>query len=273
MDRTSIWWYTLPMNIDLTGKTALVTGSTLGIGFAVAAGLHESGATVIVNGRGGERVAQAVDRLGGGDRVRGVAADVGTAEGCQALVEAEPEVDILINNAGVFNPQPVFEIPDDEWERLFTVNVMSGVRLARHYVPPMVERGWGRVVFVSSESALQIPPEMVHYGTTKLAQLGVARGMAESVVGSGVTVNSILPGPTRSEGLEVFLGQMIGDGVNSIEEAGQLLVERERPTSILQRLASAQEVANLVVYVSSPQASATTGAALRVDGGVVRAVA
>jgi len=260
------------MLIDLTNKTALVAGSTLGIGYAVAAGLHQAGATVVINGRSQERVDAAVQRLGADERVRGVAADVGTADGCQALIDATPDVDILINNAGVFVPQPVFEIPDSEWERLFTVNVLSGVRLARHYVPAMVERGWGRVVFVSSESAVHIPPEMVHYGTTKLAQLGVARGMAESVAGSGVTVNSILPGPTHSEGLEDFLGQMVGDGVGTIEEAGQLLIERERPTSLIGRLANPEEVANLIVYLSSEQSSATTGAALRVDGGVVRAV-
>jgi NAD(P)-dependent dehydrogenase (short-subunit alcohol dehydrogenase family) len=182
-------------------------------------------------------------------------------------------VDILVNNAGVFVPQPVFEIPDSEWERLLAVNVMSGVRLARHYVPLMVERGWGRVIFVSSESALHIPKEMVHYGTTKLAQLGVARGMAESVAGSGVTVNSVLPGPTRTEGVEVFLGQLVGDEVSSVDEAAQRLIEVERPTSLLRRLASSEEVANLIVYLSSTQASATTGASMRVDGGVVRAVA
>jgi len=261
------------MLIDLTDKTALITGSTLGIGYAAAAGLHASGANVVINGRNQERVQEAVERLGGDDRVRGIAADVGTAEGCQTLTNAVPDVDILVNNAGVFVPQPVFEIPDEEWERLFAVNVMSGVRLSRHYMPGMVTRGWGRVVFVSSESALHIPKEMVHYGTTKLAQLGVARGLAESVSGSGVTVNSILPGPTRSEGLEVFLGQMVGNGVASVEEAGQLLIERERPTSLLGRLASSEEVANLIVYLSSEQASATTGSSLRVDGGVVRAVA
>lgn len=261
------------MQIDLTDRTALVTGSTLGIGFAAAKGLHEAGATVVLNGRTQERVDEAAARLGGGERVIGVAADVGTAEGCQTLVDAVPQVDVLVNNAGVFVPQPAFEIPDSEWERLFTVNVMSGVRLSRAYGRGMVERGWGRIVFVSSESALQIPREMIHYGTTKLAQLGVARGLAESVSGTGVTVNSVLPGPTRSEGLEVFLGEMVGDEVSSIEEAGQLLVDRERPTSLLRRLASAEEVANMIVYVCSPLASATTGAALRVDGGVVRAVA
>jgi len=261
------------MQIDLNGKTALVTGSTLGIGFAAAKGLHEAGATVVVNGRSQERVDQAVERLGGGERVIGVAADVGTAEGCQAIVDAVPSVDVLVNNAGVFVPQPVFEIPDSEWQRLFEVNVMSGVRLARAYGPGMVERDWGRMVFVSSESALQIPREMVHYGMTKLAQLGVARGIAESVAGTGVTVNSVLPGPTRSEGLEVFLGQLVGDGVSSVDEAAQVLIEKERPTSLIGRLASSEEVANMIVYLCSPLASATTGAAVSVDGGVVRAVA
>jgi NAD(P)-dependent dehydrogenase (short-subunit alcohol dehydrogenase family) len=261
------------MLIDLSGRTALITGSTLGIGYAVAGGLHQSGATVVVNGRSADRVQQTVDRLGDGERVRGIAADVGTLEGCQSLIEAVPDVDVLVNNAGIFVPQPVFDIPDSEWERLFAVNVMSGIRLARHYVPRMVERGWGRVVFVSSESALHIPKEMVHYGTTKLAQLGVARGMAESVAGSGVTVNSVLPGPTLTEGNEVFLRRMVGAGASSVEEAGRLMIERERPTSLLGRLASSEEVANLIVYLSSDQASATTGAAMRVDGGVVRAVA
>jgi NAD(P)-dependent dehydrogenase (short-subunit alcohol dehydrogenase family) len=261
------------MLIDLSGRIALITGSTLGIGFAVASGLHESGATVVVNGRTQERVERAVERLGAGERVRGVAADVGTSAGCLALIQAIPDVDILINNAGVFVPQPVFDIPDSEWERLLAVNVMSGIRLARHYVPRMVERGWGRVVFVSSESALHIPREMVHYGTTKLAQLGVARGMAESVAGSGVTVNGVLPGPTLTEGNEVFLRRMVGEGAGSVEEAGRLMIERERPTSLLGRLASSEEVANLIVYLSSEQASATTGAAMRVDGGVIRAVA
>ena len=257
------------MLIDLTGRTALITGSTQGIGYAAAVALHASGARVVINARKQERVDEAVDRLGADDRVRGVAADVGTAEGCRALIDAVSDVDILVNNAGVFVPQSVFDIPDSEWERLFAVNVMSGVRLSRHYIPGMVARGWGRVLFVSSESALQIPREMVHYGTTKLAQLGVARGLAESIPGSGVTVNSVLPGPTESAGLEVFLGRMAGDGVASTAEAGRML----RPTSLLGRLESSEEVANLIVYLSSDQASATTGTAVRVDGGVVRAVA
>jgi len=261
------------MLIDLTGKTALVTGSTGGIGYATAAGLHGSGATVVINGRTAERVREAVDRLGGGDRIVGVAADVGTAAGCEALLNAMAHVDILVNNAGIAVPQPVLEIPDAEWERLFAVNVMSGVRLSRSYLPGMLERGWGRIVFVSSESALNIPAEMVHYGATKLAQLGVARGLAESIPGSGVTVNSVLPGPTLTPALEAFMSQMIGDEAASVEEAGQLLLKRARPTSLLGRLATSEEVANLIVYLSSAQASATTGASLRVDGGVVRTIA
>lgn len=261
------------MLIDLTGRTALVTGSTAGIGRAIAAGLHGAGATVIVNGLTAEKVDQAVATLGGGDRLLGVAADVATPAGCEALIGVVPDVDVLINNVGVAEMQPVFEIPDTEWERLFVVNVMSGVRLSRHYIPRMVERRWGRVVFISSESALHIPREMVHYGVTKTAQLAVARGFAESVGGSGVTVNSVLPGPTHTEASAVFLQRMVGDGVDSIEQAAQLLIERDRPSSLLGRFTSPDEIANMVVYLASEQASATTGAALRADGGVVRAVA
>lgn len=265
------------MVIDLSGRTALVTGSTAGIGRAIATGLAASGAAVVVNGRGRERVDQAVEAIGrdaGAEaKVRGVVADVGSAEGCEALIEAEPDVDVLVNSAGVFGPQPVFEIPDEEWLRFFSVNVMSGVRLARHHVPRMVERGWGRVIFVSSESAVQIPAEMVHYGMTKTAQLAVSRGMAESVPASGVTINCVLPGPTLSEGVEGFLEEMSGGGGHdSIEDAGRAFVEQARPTSLIGRLATTEEVANLVVYVASEQASATTGSALRVDGGVVRGI-
>jgi NAD(P)-dependent dehydrogenase (short-subunit alcohol dehydrogenase family) len=267
------------MQIDLTGRTALVTGSTAGIGLAIAEGLLQSGAVVIVNGRTAERVEAASAALedavpDGAGRVRGVAADVGTAAGCDALIAAEPAVDILINNAGVFNLQPVFEIPDSEWQRLYEVNVLSGVRLSRHYVPGMVARGWGRTIFISSESAIQIPAEMVHYGMTKTAQLAVSRGIAESVSGSGVTVNCVLPGPTLSEGLEVMLqGEVASGRAATIDEAGRAFVASERPSSLLGRPTSPEEVANLVVYLSSDQASATTGSALRVDGGVTRAVA
>jgi NAD(P)-dependent dehydrogenase (short-subunit alcohol dehydrogenase family) len=264
------------VRIDLTGRTALVTGSTAGIGFAIAAGLAETGASVVVNGRDqrrAEEVAEVIgQRHGVGIALRGVGADVGTAEGCAALVEAVPDVDVLVNNAGVFSPRPVFEIPDEEWTRHFEVNVMSGVRLARHHVPRMVGRGWGRVVFVSSESALQIPAEMVHYGMTKTAQLAVSRGMAESVPGTGVTVNCVLPGPTLTEGLRRMLdpgGRMDED---EMDAAGRRFVAENRPTSLLGRPTSPDEVAAMVVYLASAHASGTTGAALRVDGGVVRAI-
>ena len=259
------------MRIDLTGRTALVTGSTAGIGLAIARGLLDAGATVVVNGRTQERVDAAVGRLGGD--CRGVAADVGTAEGCATLVAAVPDVDVLVNNAGIFAPVPVFEIPDEAWLRFYEVNVLSGVRLARAYVPAMVERGWGRVVFISSESALQIPAEMVHYGMTKTAQLAVSRGMAESVAGSGVTINCVLPGPTLSEGFGAMLAAEVQSGrAASVDEAGRAFVQAARPSSLLGRPTSTEEVAHMVVYVASEQASATTGAALSVDGGVVRAI-
>lgn len=264
------------MNIDLTGRRALVTGSTAGIGEAIALGLARAGAHVVVNGRSAERTARAAraigERAGAPERVEPVAADVGTAEGCAALIAAAPDIDVLVNNAGVFTPQPVFEIPDAEWTRLFEVNVLSGIRLARHHVPRMVERGWGRVIFISSESAVQIPAEMVHYGTTKTAQLSVARGMAESVSGSGVTINSVLPGPTLTEGFREFAAKDGATDDEAVERAGREFVATQRPTSLLGRLITPEEVANMVVYVASEQASATTGTALRVDGGVVRAI-
>lgn len=257
------------MRIDLQGKVALVSGSTAGIGFATAEGLLAAGAEVIINGRTPERVKAAVEKLcQPGRSVRGVAADAGTSEGCQALIAEASDVDILINNVGIFGPKPLFETEDEEWEHFFSVNVMSGVRLSRHHVPRMITRGWGRVVFVSSESALQIPTEMVHYGMTKLAQLAVARGFAEAAAGSGVTVNSILPGPTRSEGV----GQFVNDLVGTAADAGEVFMATYRPSSLLHRLAEPEEVGNLAVYLSSPQAAATTGAALRVDGGLIRHV-
>jgi len=263
------------VQIDLSGRTALITGSTAGIGYSTGLALAVAGAEVVLNGRGDERVAAAVASLGAavGDlgRVRGVAADVGTAEGCRALIDAAPEVDVLVNNAGVFSPIPFAEIDDAEWERTLAVNVMSGVRLTRHHLPRMIARGWGRVLFVSSESAVQIPPEMVHYGVTKTAQVALARGAAETAAGTGVTVNSVLPGPTMSEGLETFLTE-VGSAGDDIEAAGRDFIARDRPTSLLGRPARTEEVASMVVYLASEQASATTGAAIRVDGGVVRSI-
>ena len=259
------------MRIDLTGRTALVTGSTSGIGAAIAEGLAAAGAAVAVNGRDPGRTAQAAARLG----ARSVPGDVGTAEGCAAILAALPEVDILINNAGVFTPTPVFEIADEDWMRTFEVNVMSGVRLTRGYIGGMLARGWGRVQFISSESALQIPAEMVHYGMTKTAQLAVSRGMAESIPGTGVTINAVLPGPTMTEGMRAMLEAQAGVPLDddAVEAAGRAFIAGHRPTSLLGRPATPEEVANMVVYLSSDQASATTGAAVRVDGGVVRAIA
>ncbi|HEX3487334.1 MAG TPA: SDR family oxidoreductase [Micropepsaceae bacterium] len=255
------------MKIDLGGKMAVVTGSTAGIGFAIAKGLAEAGAEVIVNGRTRQRVETAVGKIG--TRARGVAADIGTAEGCEALIRAVPRCDILVNNAGVFAPADFFDTPDSEWERHWQVNVMAGVRLARAYLPHMREAGWGRVIFISSESAFNIPAEMIHYGVSKTADVAVARGLAKRMAGTGVTVNSVLPGPTLSEGAsEFFAGQAAKSG-KTVEAAASEFIAAHRASSIIRRPASIEEVANIVVYVASPQASATTGAALRVDGGVI----
>ena len=260
------------MHIDLSSKTALVTGSTLGIGLATVKALADSGAAVIVNGRTPQSVDQAMAAVRAavpGATVQGFAADLGTAAGCAALVAAHPTVDVLVNNLGIYAPQDFFEAPDEVWQRHFDVNVMSGVRLARAYLPGMVARGWGRVVFVASESGLNIPPDMVHYGMSKTAQIAVARGLAKRVAGSGVTVNSVLPGPTLSEGVAELLAPAVQKTGKSIDEAGAAFVRRQRPSSIIGRLATVDEVAAMIVYACSPQASATTGAALRVDGGVV----
>jgi NAD(P)-dependent dehydrogenase (short-subunit alcohol dehydrogenase family) len=264
------------MDFGLTGKRALVTGSTAGIGFATARALAREGAHVIVNGRTHARVSQALARLAGehpGATLDGIAVDLGNADGCRTLVERLPDVDVLVNNMGIFEPKPFEEIPDEDWMRLFEVNVLSGIRLARHYVGGMRERNWGRIVFVSSESALQIPTEMIHYGMTKTAQLAVSRGLAETLAGTGVTVNSVLPGPTASEGVGGFVEQLA-----AAQRVDTATVEREffataRPSSLLRRFASPDEVAAMIAYVCSVQASATTGAALRVDGGVVRSIA
>jgi NAD(P)-dependent dehydrogenase (short-subunit alcohol dehydrogenase family) len=261
------------MNIDLSSKHAVVSGSTAGIGYAIALGLARAGAAVVVNGRTSARVEAAVAQLKKevpSAKVQGVAGDLGTTEGAAAFVKQVPKTDILINNLGIFEPKPFFEIPDADWERFFQVNVMSAVRLSRHYAPGMKERGWGRIEFLSSESGVQIPVEMVHYGVTKTALLAVSRGLAETLAGTGVTVNAVLPGPTRSEGVADFFEKMAGDQDASTAELEAAFIREHRPTSLIKRLATTEEVANMCVYLASEQASATTGAALRVDGGVVR---
>jgi len=263
------------MDLGLKGKRALVTGSTAGIGFATARALASEGAHVTVNGRTEARVGSAVDRLRrelSHATIAGIAADLSSGAGCQALIGQLPDVDVLVNNLGIFEPKPFEQIPDEDWLRFFETNVLSGIRLARHYVRGMRSRNWGRIVFISSESALQIPTEMIHYGMTKTAQLAVSRGLAETLAGTGVTVNSVLPGPTASEGVGEFVAQMAA--ARGVDAA---TVEREffataRPSSVLQRFATPDEVAAMIAFVCSVQASATTGAALRVDGGVVRAI-
>ena len=264
------------MKIDLSGKTALVTGSTSGIGHAIAKGLAVAGANVVINGRTQAKVdtaVAAIARVAAGSKVAGAAADVSTAAGCNTLLAALPDLDILINNAGIFEPKDFFDIPDEDWSRFFEVNVMSGVRLARSYMPGMLKRNWGRIVFISSESALNIPKEMIHYGVTKTAQLAVSRGLAEMTRGTAVTVNSVLPGPTMSEGVEAFVKDLAKQNGQSVEEAASRFVKQFRPTSLLQRFASVDEIANMVVYVSSKEASATNGAALRAEGGIVQTIA
>lgn len=264
------------MHIDLRGKTAIVTGSTAGIGLACVRGLARAGARVIVNGRDPAGVDRALAQLRhevARIHARGVAADVGTAEGCDALVAAAPAADILVNNAGTFGLQDFFDLPDDEWRRFFEVNVIAGARLARACATGMVARGWGHIIFISSESALNIPADMIHYGTTKTALLGLSRGLAKRLAGSGVTVNAVLPGPTLTEGMARMLQPQIERTGGSLEQVAAEFVRKHRPSSILRRATSVDEVASMVLYAASPQASATTGAALRVDGGVVDSIA
>jgi NAD(P)-dependent dehydrogenase (short-subunit alcohol dehydrogenase family) len=263
------------MDLHLHGKRALVTGSTAGIGFATALGLAREAAVVVVNGRTWERTNAAADQIRKqmpGAEVKGVAADLSTAQGCEELIQAVPSVDLLVNNVGIFEPKPFEEILDADWTRFFETNVMSGVRLSRHYLKGMRERNWGRIVFLSSESGLQIPAEMIHYGMTKTAQLAIARGLAETTAGSGVTVNSVLPGPTRSEGVATFVERMAAQRGIDFETMEKEFFQHARPSSLLQRFATVEEVASMIVYVCSEAASATNGAALRVDGGVVRAI-
>lgn len=260
------------MQIDLSGKHAIITGSTAGIGFAIAQALANAGANVVVTGRTQGRVDDAIAALKNATpnaKVEGVVADLGTVEGCQTLIEKQPSADILINNVGIFAPQDFFDVDDATWQQFFDVNVMSAVRLSRHYAQGMRERDWGRIQFVSSESGINIPSEMVHYGMTKSALLSVSRGLAKVLSGTQVTVNAILPGPTRSEGVLKMIGEMAKKEGISQQEMEERFVKENRPSSIIQRLATPEEVASMSVYAASPQASATTGAALRVEGGIV----
>jgi len=263
------------MDLQLEGKRALVTGSTAGIGLAIAKGLAKEGASVIVNGRSTKRVEEALaalNKAGVSGRLEGLAADLGTADGTRTMIERYPEVEILVNNLGVFETKSFENIPDADWLRLFEVNILSGVRLSRHYLPRMKHRNWGRIVFISSESAIQIPTEMIHYGMTKTAQLAIARGLAETTAGTNVTVNSVLPGPTASEGVNNFVEELARDQKTTRQEVEEQFFQNMRPTSLLKRMAEPEEVANLVTFVCSPLSSATNGAALRVDGGVVRSI-
>ena len=263
------------MDLQLQGKRALVTGSTAGIGLAIARGLAREGAGVIINGRTAQRVDQSVaalNKAGVSGKVEGLAADLGTADGTRTAIERFPEVDILVNNLGIFEAKPFEDIPDADWLRFFEVNLLSGVRLSRHYLPGMKKRNWGRIVFISSESAIQIPAEMIHYGMTKTAQLAIARGLAETTAGTNVTVNSILPGPTASEGVNTFVEELARDQKTTRREVEKQFFQNMRPTSLLKRMAEPEEVANLVTFVCSPLSSATNGAALRADGGVVRSI-
>jgi len=263
------------MDLQLEGKRALVSGSTAGIGYAIAEGLAKEGATVIVNGRTQQRVDQvlaSLKKMGVRGKLEGLPADLGTASGVAAATQKFPELDILVNNLSIFDPKPFEEIPDDEWIKFFEVNILSGVRLSRHYLPSMKKRNWGRIVFISSESAIQIPVEMIHYGMTKTAQLAISRGLAETTVGSGVTVNAVLPGPTSSEGAMDYVGRIAKSQQKTTAEVEKDFFQNMRPTSLLKRFETPQEVAALVTFVCSPLSSGTNGAALRVDGGVVRSM-
>jgi hypothetical protein len=264
-----------PMDLQLTNKKALVTGSTAGIGFAIASLLAQEGAAVVVNGRSQGRVEEAVRRIKKENKdaqVTGVATDLGTKDGVDLMTKTVPALDILVNNLGIFEAKPFPDITDEDWQRFFEVNVLSGMRLSRFYLPGMLQRNWGRIVFISSESGVNIPVEMIHYGVTKTAQLALARGLAETTAGTNVTVNSVLPGPTRSEGVGQFVQDLAkGQGTDAATVEAEFF-RTARPTSLLKRFAAPEEVAAMVVYVCSPRASATNGAALRVDGGVVRSI-
>jgi NAD(P)-dependent dehydrogenase (short-subunit alcohol dehydrogenase family) len=260
------------MDLQLADKLALVSGSTKGIGLAIATGLAREGARVIVNGRTKKSVNDALEKIrqaAPSAKLESFAGDLSSAADTEKLIKQFPAVDILVNNLGIFEPKPFEKIPDADWRKFFEVNVLSGVRLSRAYLPKMKKRDWGRIIFISSESGIQIPAEMIHYGMTKTAELAVSRGLAETCAGTGVTVNAILPGPTHSDGVDKFVKQLSGG--KSFASFEKEFFKSVRPSSLLKRFATTEEVANLVVYVCSPLSSATNGAALRVDGGVVRA--
>jgi len=260
------------LDLKLTGKTALVTGSTAGIGFGIARQLLQEGTSVVINGRTEARINSALDQLRRAIpdcTVQGCAADFADADAVQHLLDEHDSIDILINNVGIFSPKPFAEITDEEWLHFFEVNVLSGVRLSRHYLPRMLDQNWGRIIFISSESGIQIPAEMVHYGTTKTAQLGVSRGLAQQTAGTNVTVNTVIPGSTRSEGSEKFISDLAQERGLSKEDVEREFFEKIRPTSLLERFATIDEVATFVTYLASPLAAANNGAALRVDGGTV----
>jgi NAD(P)-dependent dehydrogenase (short-subunit alcohol dehydrogenase family) len=263
------------MDLGLRGKIAVVSGSTAGIGLAIASALATEGAKVVVNGRTQERVDAALktiqQQVSGAD-MRGVAADLGTASGVDTFLSQVSAADVLVNNLGIFDPKPFLEIPDADWMRFFEVNVLSGVRLARAYLPGMLKKDWGRIIFISSESAQHIPAEMIHYGMTKTAQVAVARGLAESVAGTGVTVNSVLPGPTASEGVGGFLESMAKQQNISIPEIEKQFFQNVRPTSLLKRFETPEEIASVVAFVASTQSAAINGSAVRAEGGVVRSI-
>ena len=263
------------MDLKLKGKNALVTASTAGIGFAIARGLASEGVAVILSGRTQERVEAAQEKIKAqvpGALTSGIAADLSTVAGMDAVTRQFVSIDILVNNLGIYGSKPFEEIDDDDWFSFFETNVMSGVRLSRHYLPAMKAKDWGRIIFISSESGLHIPEEMVHYGVTKSALIALARGIAETTRGTGVTANSVLPGPTRSEGIGGFIKNLADEQGISQDDVETQFFEKMRPTSLIQRFAEPEEVASLVVYTCSPLSSATNGAALRVDGGVVRAI-
>jgi len=260
------------MDLQLKNKTAFISGSTAGIGLATAISLAKEGAAVYINGRTQQRIDEAVIQIKQavpGAIVQGIAADFSKAEDVNNLIQQLPDVDILINNVAMFAPTAFVDITDEDWLKFYEVNVLSGIRLSRHYLPLMLKRNQGRIIFISSESALNIPTEMIHYGMTKTAQLSISRGLALLTKGTGVTVNAILPGPTKSEGVGGFIEQMAGQQNKSTEEVEKDFFQHVRPSSILQRFTSTEEIANLVTYVASPLSSATNGAALKADGGVV----